>query len=121
MIFGEFNDKGELFFDIDLISADGDIITVPALLDTGFTGWLCMNTQDADSLGWIKEISPAELYTARGISKFDVYEGNISLDGENFNVEVLGSDDIENILLGVFWLRTKKLVVDFPAGVLTLG
>ena len=121
MIFGEFNAIGELFFDIDLISADGDIIPAPALLDTGFTGWLCINNQDANSLGWIKQISQRQFPTARGIEEFDVYEGNISLDGENFNVEVLGSDDIENILLGVLWLRTKKLVVDFPAGLLTLG
>lgn len=40
MISGEFNNKGELIFEIGLIAADGDVITAKALLDTGFTGLL---------------------------------------------------------------------------------
>lgn len=71
MISGEFNSKGELIFEIGLLAADGDIITVKALLDTGFTG--------------------------------------------------LGGDELPDILLGVYWLQIKRLVSDFPAGVLTLG
>ncbi|MHC5720226.1 MAG: hypothetical protein ACYTX0_51390 [Nostoc sp.] len=51
MIFGEFNSKGELIFEIGLIAADGDIIPVQALLDTGFTGTLAIDNQDALSLG----------------------------------------------------------------------
>jgi len=50
MIFGEFNSKGELIFEISLIATDGDIIPVNALLDTGFTGWLAIDNQDAESL-----------------------------------------------------------------------
>ncbi len=53
MIQGEFNRFGELFFEIGLMSADGEIFTVMALLDTGFTGWLAIDSQDADSLGWV--------------------------------------------------------------------
>jgi len=37
MIQGYFGDKGELYFEIDLIAADGSVVTVDALLDTGFT------------------------------------------------------------------------------------
>ena len=51
MIQGEFNSRGELFFEVGLLSADGEIILVMALLDTGFTGWLAIDSQDADSLG----------------------------------------------------------------------
>ena len=40
MILGEFNSRGELIFEIGLVTADGEIIPVQALLDTGFTGWL---------------------------------------------------------------------------------
>ncbi|WP_292702744.1 MULTISPECIES: hypothetical protein [unclassified Nostoc] len=43
MIFGEFNSKDELIFEIGLIAADGDIIPVQALLDTGFTFYICHN------------------------------------------------------------------------------
>jgi predicted aspartyl protease len=49
MISGRFGDIGELFFEVDLIAADGEIFQVDALLDTGFTtGWLAMNIQDID-------------------------------------------------------------------------
>ena len=55
MIQGEFNSQGELFFEIGLMSADGEIVPVMALLDTGFTGWLAIDSQDADSLGWVSD------------------------------------------------------------------
>ena len=37
MIQGYFGDSGELFFEIDLVAADGDVFPGQALLDTGFT------------------------------------------------------------------------------------
>ena len=43
MIQGEFNSRGELFFEIGLMSADGDIFPVMAMLDTGFTQWIIDN------------------------------------------------------------------------------
>ncbi|NCS52955.1 MAG: hypothetical protein GPJ23_11585 [Microcystis aeruginosa G13-05] len=36
MIQGEFNSRGELFFEVGLLSADGEIILVMALLDRQF-------------------------------------------------------------------------------------
>jgi len=37
MIQGTFGSRGELFFEIDLIAADGLNLTVEAMIDTGFT------------------------------------------------------------------------------------
>ncbi|MFE1745818.1 aspartyl protease [Coleofasciculus sp. H7-2] len=122
MISGEFNRRGELFFEIGLIASDGDVITVKALLDTGFTGWLAVDNQDAESLGWdIDSNERRDMQTARGVARFNLYDGSVLLDGQEFTVEVLGGDELENILLGVRWLQTKRLLVDFAAGVLTLG
>lgn len=121
MISGEFNRKGELIFEIGLIGADGDVMPVNAVLDTGFTGWLAIDKQDAESLGWRLERDQEDMQTARGKAEFKVYAGNVLIDGEEFTTEVLGGDELEDILLGVYWLQTKRLVVDFPAGVLTLG
>jgi len=45
---GHFNDRGELFFEINLMTIDSSIVTVDAMLDTGFTDWLAMNTQDIE-------------------------------------------------------------------------
>jgi len=121
MIQGEFNSRGELFFEIGLMSAEGDIFPVMALLDTGFTGWLAIDEQDADSLGWTRNNEPQDMQTARGEARFSLYEGTVVIEGEEYTVEVLGGNELMNILLGVLWLRTKRLVVDFPSGLLTLG
>ena len=71
MILGEFNSRGELIFEIGLVTADGEIIPVQALLDTGFTGWL---------------------------------------DEEELIIPVLGGNELQDILLGVHWLQSKRLV-----------
>ncbi len=121
MISGSFNTKGELVFEIGLIGTDGEAIPVNVLLDTGFTGWLAIDNQDVESLGWLIIDQQERMQTARGEALFDLYEGTVLLDGEEFVIPVLGGDELEDILLGVRWLQTKRLVADFPAGVLTLG
>ncbi|MHC5722037.1 MAG: aspartyl protease, partial [Nostoc sp.] len=40
MIQGTFGSKGELFFEIDLITFDALNLPVDAMLDTGFTGFI---------------------------------------------------------------------------------
>ncbi|NCS11745.1 MAG: aspartyl protease [Microcystis aeruginosa G13-09] len=92
-----------------------------ALLDTGFTGWLAIDSQDADSLGWVCDNEPQDMQTAQGEARFNLYEGTVVIEGEEFTVEVLGGNELVNVLLGVLWLRTKRLVVDFSGGMLTLG
>ncbi len=121
MISGKFNSKGELVFEIDLIGADGDPIPVNVLLDTGFTGWLAIDYQDAESLGWLLFSQQERMQTARGEARFDLYEGTVVLDGQEFTISVLAGDELEDNLLGVRWLQTKRLVADFPVGVLALG
>ncbi|WP_013322565.1 hypothetical protein [Gloeothece verrucosa] len=120
MINGYFGSEGELFFEIDLIAADGSIITVDALLDTGFTDWLAMNIQDAESLNWSFE-GEREMKTARGTANFNLYRGSISFEGEPLNIPVLVGEDISEILIGLPWLERWRLVVDKPANLLTLG
>jgi predicted aspartyl protease len=122
MITGQFNSQGELVFEISLVAADKDQLLVNAVLDTGFTGWLALNTQDAESLGWTLNIQEQrKMNTAWGEADFDIYEGTISLDGEQFTIEMLAGNQFEDILLGVYWLQIKRLVADFSTGVLTLG
>ena len=61
------------------------------------------------------------MQTARGEARFNLYEGKVAIEGEKFTVDVLGGNELVNVLLGVLWLQSKRLVVDFPMGVLTLG
>lgn len=50
-----------------------------------------------------------------------MYTGAVFLDEQEFPISVLGGRQLQEILLGVRWLETKRLVADFPARVLTLG
>jgi predicted aspartyl protease len=104
MIQGFFGDNGELFFEIELTAADGSVVTVDALLDTGFTDWLAMDNQEVDSLGWLL-IDKQKMQTARG----------------EFNIPVLGGEEISEVLLCLRWLENRRLVVDKKVGLLTLG
>ena len=120
MISGEFNQKGSLVFQVDLIAADETDYPVKVILDTGFTGWLIVNKQDAILLGWKQYSEPQTVQTANGLTTLNVFEGIVAIDGEEFTIPVLAGSRVKDILLGVRWLKFKRLVVDFYAGVLTL-
>ncbi len=59
--------------------------------------------------------------TAQGEAQFNLYQGGLLLDEEEFMISALGGDELQDIVLGVRWLQTKRLVADFSAGMLTLG
>lgn len=120
MIQGNFGNKGQLFFEIDLITADGLNLTTDALLDTGFTGFLAINKQDLDCLDWTL-IDQEILRTAQGENIFDIYAGKIMIDNQEFNIPVYVGDEIQEILLGSQWLIDFPLVVNFQQKLLTLG
>lgn len=69
------------------------------LLDTGFSGWLALDNQDALSLGWtLKTNEQREMQTARGETRFNIYEGNVLIDEQEFIIEVLGGNELKDIL-----------------------
>ncbi|NET89506.1 MAG: aspartyl protease [Kamptonema sp. SIO1D9] len=119
MIQGYFGNNGELYFEIELVTADREIIAVDALLDTGFTDWLAMDAQDATSLGWTF-VRERDMRTARGESKFNLYQGKVIFDNEELTIPVLGSFDITEFLIGLPWLENRRLITERQAGVLTL-
>jgi predicted aspartyl protease len=57
------------------MSAEGDIFPVIALLDTEFTGWLAIDSPDADTLGWMRNNETQDMQIARGEARFSLYEG----------------------------------------------
>ena len=107
MIQGSFGERGELYFEIDLIAADSSLIPVNALLDTGFTNWLAMNIQDVESLGW-SFVEKRRMRTARGEVRFNLYQGHVFFDGQEVTIPVLGGRQITDILLGLPWLETRQ-------------
>jgi predicted aspartyl protease len=121
MMSGEFSQKGELIFEIDLIAGNETHFPVEAIFDIGFTGWLLLNNRDALSLGWECNSKAKMVQTANGKTALKSYRAMVLLDGEEFLFPAYGGYRVEDILLGVRWLQFKRLVADFSAGVLTLG
>lgn len=121
MIAGSFGDNGELLFEIQLVAANDDEFSVEALLDTGFTdGWLAINTQDLEVLGWPLMTAQIEMRTARGEARFDIYEGKLIIDRTEVIIPVHVGDEIPDTIIGSLWLDTMQLVVNKPKGILTL-
>jgi predicted aspartyl protease len=120
MISGNFGLEDELFFEIELIAADGLEIPVEGLFDTGFSWWLAINNQDLEALDWIY-VEQQTMLTAQGEAEFDIYLGKVLLDGQEFEIPVHVGQGVTEILLGRQWLKTRRLVVDMPSRVLTLG
>jgi len=116
---GYFNHKGELFFQIDLMAVDNSIMTVDAMLDTGFTDWLAMNLQDIDSLGW-SYLKTLEKQTAGGILEFNLYAGTVFFDDQEMTIPVIGGDKFTDVLMGLQWLNNRRLIVDRKMDLLTL-
>lgn len=112
MIRGRFNENFQIFFNIDLI-AEGELnLSVEALLDTGFSGFLAINKQDVEALNW-PYFDAEELLTAQGTAIFDKYIGKVLIDGRIFEVPVFAGDNIQEILLGSQWFSTFDLTVKY--------
>lgn len=121
MIAGRFGENGELFFEAELMASNGEGFGIEVLLDTGFTtGWLAINSQDLEALGWYELSLQVEMQTVRGIKLFNLYEGLITFGGIEFIIPVHVTDELPENLLGAQWLQTMQLIVNKPQGILTL-
>ena len=119
MIQGTFGDEDELFFEVELIADNGLELPVDALLDTGFSGWLAMDTQDLDGLDWTY-VKQEKMQTAKEEFNFDLYVGKVRVEGQKFDIPVHIGAGVPEILIGRQWLKNRRLVVDISAGILTL-
>ncbi|MDQ2098260.1 MAG: aspartyl protease [Tychonema bourrellyi B0820] len=120
MIQGTFGDEDELFFEIELIADNGLELPVDALLDTGFSGWLAMDSQDLDGLDWTY-IKQEKMRTAKGEFNFDLYAGKVRIEGQEFDIPVHVGTGVPEVLIGRQWLKNRRLVVDISAGVFDIG
>lgn len=119
MIEGTFGDEDELFFEVELIADNGLELPVDALLDTGFSGWLAMESQDLEGLDrtYVKQ---EKMRTAKGEFNFELYVGKVRIDPQEFDIPVHVGAGVPEVLIGRQWLKTRRLIVDMSAGVLTL-
>lgn len=111
MIEGQFNELGQIYFDLELITT-GEPISIDAMFDTGFTGFLAVNKQDLDGLDWTF-IREQPMRTARGESIFHIYLGAVTIDEKTFSIPVHAGDDIQEMLLGSEWLKEFDLIARY--------
>jgi clan AA aspartic protease len=119
MIEGRFGDKGQVYFEIELIGGDDFSFPVETILDTGFTEFLAMNKQDVQSLDW-PFLRQNKLRTAQGETEFDVYSGRVIIDNQEWEIPVFAGDEIQEILLGSQWLKLFILVTNYSQNLATL-
>ncbi|MEG4205082.1 aspartyl protease [Microcoleus sp. Pol7_A1] len=119
MIQGKFGDEDELFFELELIADNGLELPVDALLDTGFSGWLAMDSQDLEGLDWTY-VKQEKMRTAKGEFDFELYVGKVRIEYLEFDIPVHVGEGVPEILIGRQWLKNRRLVVDMSAGILTL-
>ncbi|MBE9205474.1 aspartyl protease [Nostoc sp. LEGE 06077] len=119
MIEGRSGDKGQVYFEIDLIGGDGLGFPVETILDTGFTEFLAMNKQDVQSLDW-SFLRQNKLRTAQGETEFDVYSGRVIVDNQEWEAPVFAGDEIQEVLLGSRWMKLFILVADYSQNRVTL-
>ena len=121
-MFGRFGDKGELWFEVELVAATGERFAVDALLDTGFTtGFLAIDKQDLEALQWSLIDREIKMETARGDAFFDIYEGRMVVDGEEVTIPIHVGEEVPNYLIGAQWLEVMELRVNKRDGILILS
>ena len=52
---------------------------------------------------------------------FEHYTGKVLIDGQEYEIPIFAGEEIREILLGSQWLNILPLVVNYQAGLLTLG
>ena len=123
MIRGQITERG-IYFEIELVTSDGEQIPVDVLFDSGFTsGILAIHAQDIDAMGWENLEQDLEIPTAGGLSQFTAYRGNVIIDGQRLTLPVLAGDlpDEDRVLLGYQILNLFNLILDTEKEIATLS
>jgi predicted aspartyl protease len=76
---GRFGDEDALIFEIALIDDQGLELQIDAMLDTDFSYWLAVDSQDINAFNWVF-IRRQTMQTARGNFRFNIYAGKIKAD-----------------------------------------
>jgi len=112
MIEGYVNEVLEPVVEIGL--KRGDVVTrISAVVDTGFSGCLCLAEQWIDQLEMTFEFAePYELANGEVIAK-DVFQGNIVFDEREQEVDLILTASPDT-LVGASLLKNYRLSIDYP-------
>lgn len=112
MIEGYVNEALEPVVEIGLKGEDA-IAMILAVVDTGFSGHLCLAEQYIDQLEMVfKFVERYELANGEVIVK-DVFLGNVAFDGREQEVDLILTSS-QDTLIGASLLQDYKLSIDYP-------
>jgi len=112
MIQGYVNEALEPIAEIGL--KRGEVIgTIPVIVDTGFSGYLCLSERHVDRMATaFHHVERYELADGEVITR-DVFRGVIRFDGQDRKVDVIltASDDT---LIGASLFKEYQVAIDYP-------
>ncbi len=112
MIEGSVSPDLDLIVEIGLVGQN-EVTRIPALVDTGFSGHLCLAQRHADLLDLaFHHVERYELANGDVVAA-DVFRGTIVFGGERREVDVIITAS-EDTLIGASLLREYVLTVHYP-------
>lgn len=118
MLVGRVTRYGEPVVALQLLLRRG-VVTYPAVVDTGFNGYLCVPKTILVKSGW-RVIGTEKFEIATGaIVEQQIYLGEAIFDGQRGPVYTVATE-AQDILIGTKLLRGKTLVVNFSTKRVTI-
>jgi predicted aspartyl protease len=114
MIFGAVNGNREAVIQIALMGAQKQLRSLPAVIDTGFTGDLMIPEWVVLELEWIYRGVQEAVLGDGSYCDFEVYVGSLIWDGQVRTVEVNAC--ASGVLVGMGLLEGWKLEVEGKPG-----
>jgi clan AA aspartic protease len=112
MVEGYVNELLEPIVEIGLVQEDR-VTTIPAVVDTGFSGYLCLSEQHIAHLDMTFEFAEAyELANGEVIIR-DVFQGSVVFDGWEQEIHLILTASYDT-LIGASLLQGYSLNIDYP-------
>ena len=121
MLHGQLRDDEQAVVELELISADGSMHSVPAVIDTGFNGQVSLSRRRVKELNLkLTHEGTIEVELASGaVLEENVYSGTIRFDGQELVAEIILTD-AEDSFVGTGLLAGKILLINFSTREVTV-
>jgi clan AA aspartic protease len=114
MLHGQLRDDEQAVIELEMVSTDGSIHSVSAVIDTGFNGQVSLSRRRVDEFNLkLTREGTIEIELASGtVIEEDVYSGTIRFDGQELVAEVILTD-AKDSFVGTGLLTGKVLLINF--------
>jgi len=110
---GIINDYLEPIIELGLFDNEEKIVKITAVVDTGFSGYICLSEKHIDDIAISYEYAESyELANGKIIIK-DVFEGNIFFNGNREKVKIIFTES-QDTLVGAQLLKKLTVKLNYP-------